>query len=276
MEVSSCARMGRLHDTNEDSHHVDVRRRIIVLADGMGGHRAGEVASTLAVRAVAEHVHIAGRGRRVTSGPANRSIRSRLRNSILSADELLLQAQREQPEELGGMGCALVAVRWGRKYWHIAHVGDTRVYAYSEGTLRQLTHDHTAVSDLVRAGYISAEDAARHPLRHHLTQAVGHGGIKPESLSIPIVVGREDKQAWLVVCSDGVWDTLGEKAMLRILSRSRSGRNAARRLVRTAWQNDGRDDCTAVVIGIHELSETPRSGAPAHRQKKLRSDRQGS
>lgn len=177
---------------------------------------------------------------------------------MLLADELLLRAQREQPEELDGMGCALVAVRWGRKYWHIAHVGDTRVYAYSEGILRQLTHDHTAVSDLVRAGYISAEDTARHPLRHHLTQAVGHGDIKPESLSIPIVVGNKNKPGWLVACSDGVWDTLGDEAMLRILKGSRSARTAARKLVQAAWQDDGRDDCTAVVIGIHMLPETPK------------------
>lgn len=250
VEASQWSRTGRCHATNEDAHRVDLRRRLAVVADGMGGHRAGEVASSLALQTVFVLATANLHDLTLTPAPVRRSIRSCLRKAVLSADEVVRQAQHADPGELGGMGCALVVVHWARKYWHIAHVGDIRVYAYCGGRLQQMTQDHSATSDLVRAGYISTEEAERHPLRHHLTQSVGHGDVRPELLSIPIVLSTPKRRSWLVVCTDGVWDSLGENQMVAALRRSTNERVAARRLVDTAWRADGRDDCTAAVLSM--------------------------
>lgn len=252
IEAYSLTKMGRLHDRNEDACHLNVESRLIVLADGMGGHQAGKVASSLATRVVAEQFHGEGYRKEASLRASTRPIIGRLKDSVLLAHQLLKRAQKEHPEELTGMGCALTAIRWGWKYWHIAHVGDTKVYAYSKGALRKLTHDHTAAASLVKAGHISAEDAIRHPLRHQLTQALGQEDIKPELLSVPMAE-NQGKPSWLVVCSDGVWDALGEEGMVKILDKSRSPRTACRGLVESAWEADGRDDCTAMVAKIYVL-----------------------
>lgn len=249
VEIAGFTRRGKRHSKNEDTFHLDKGHRLVMVADGMGGHRAGEVASTLAKEAVVQQFHRKLPDKQPPSKPRAKSIRTQLKKSVFFAHQLLKQAQIEHAEELGGMGCALTVVRWGWKYWHIAHVGDIGAYSYSHGTLHKLTQDHTMVASLVKAGYISAQDALKHPLRHRLTQAVGQEDIEPELASVPIWEG-DKKARWLVVCSDGVWDTLGEEGIARILDKSRKPWSASRKLVNTAWKFDGRDDCTAVVTKV--------------------------
>jgi len=247
VEIAGFTRRGKRHSKNEDAFHLDKGHRLIMVADGMGGHRGGEVASTLAREAVVQQFHWRLAGKQSPSKPRAKSIRTQLKKSVFFAHQFLKQGQIEHPEELGGMGCALTVARWGWKYWHIVHVGDIGTYSYFQGALHKLTHAHTMVASLVEAGYISPQDALRHPLRHRLTQAVGQEDIEPELVSVPIWEGGE-KVKWLVVCSDGVWDTLGEERIAKILDKSRKPRSASRKLVNAAWKSGGRDDCTAIVI----------------------------
>lgn len=242
---------GRLRPRNEDAFALDVESGIGVVADGMGGHPGGDVASDIAARttmsalrdAVAEPWPPEANG----SGAARDEA---MRASVLRAHEAIRARGREEIR-LSGMGTtatALVLDARARRF-SIVHVGDSRAYRLRDGRLDQLTRDDTWVQERVEAGMLSAEEAERHPMRHLLTQCLGLDETPRPAVHAGAV---EDADAFLL-CSDGLVACLTPSEIRTILTDELDGtedgaRKAVEALVAAANRAGGVDNITALVM----------------------------
>ena len=213
-----------------------------MLADGMGGHRGGEVAAALAVS--------------TTLDSFNGSSRTGLVRAVVAANQAIMERSLVD-ENLLGMGttiCAIAAVvgESGLDGLAVVNVGDSRVYHYSSGVLIQVTEDHSLVADLVRAGDLTAEEAARHPQRNILTRALG---IEDDPVVdtwelLPVVGDR------YLLCSDGLFNELTDDRITEILSQCTDPGMAANELVDRAVDAGGHDNVTVLVVDVTEAPET--------------------
>lgn len=223
-----------------------------VLADGMGGHAAGEVASRLAVETVL-HAWTAG----TPSAPA-----SGLRNAIRDANTAVCDAGMESGRR--GMGTTLCALTLAGTEAVIANVGDSRAYRVRDGACQQLTTDHSRVADMLRMRMITPEQAANHPARSMLTRSLG------ADLMVQVDIVKETirKGDTFVLCSDGMWDVISRQDIAELVGRVGSAEvptpaTAAQRLVDTAIERKTADNVTAVVVRI--TSERPIPAASGRR-----------
>jgi protein phosphatase len=227
---------GRLRPHNEDSLLVEAERGLFAVADGMGGHAAGEVASHLAIEAV----------RSALSGdpPAERDMPARLRDAIEEANRRIAEQIEQQPE-CRGMGTTLVvAVSDGPRCW-IAHIGDSRAYLVRGDQITQLTADHSFVNELVRLGMLSREQAARDPRRNVVTRALGSGAmVVPEIHEYRVEAGD-----LMLLCSDGLNTMLADERILAVVQESgRSLEEVCAGLVAAANAAGGEDNISVVAI----------------------------
>jgi serine/threonine protein phosphatase PrpC len=213
---------------------------LFVVADGMGGHQAGEVASDLAARIVTSYlmqeIYIP-----YLRQASHQSNQLPLAEALQQAVEAANQAVHEQVPGSGTtLTCALVINT--RAY--LAHVGDSRAYLYYNQELKQITRDHSYVDKLVELGQISPEAAAVHPQRNVLYRAVGQG----EQLEIDIHLLDLPSGGRLLLCSDGLWGMLADSIIQAILASARSPQDACRELIAAANEAGGRDNITAIVV----------------------------
>jgi serine/threonine protein phosphatase PrpC len=213
---------------------------LYIVADGMGGHQAGEVASALATRIAAgclmQQVYIP-----YLRQAAHQSDQLPLTEALQQAVEAANQAVHTQVPGSGTtLTCALVIS--ARVY--LAHVGDSRAYLYYNQELKQLTRDHSYVDKLVELGQISAEEAAVHPQRNVLYRAVGQG----DHLEIDIQLQDLPKGGRLLLCSDGLWGMLSDSIIQAVLASARTPQDACQELIAAANEAGGRDNITAVVV----------------------------
>ena len=201
---------GRVRPHNEDCIWAERRVGAYVVADGLGGHEAGDVAGRLAAETVGWAIV---RGLQGEHAPASAgALRALLRGAVERANERVRQAALEAGQQRG-MGATLVGalVRAGQA--HIVQAGDARAYLARAGALQPLTMDHTLVAGLVAAGEISAAEARVHPQRHLVTKIVGQDGlVDPAVRTVALVTGD-----WLLLCSDGLWNTVPDAAILSAL-----------------------------------------------------------
>ncbi len=228
---------GLIRPHNEDALLVEPPNGVFAVADGMGGHAAGEVASNLAIEAIGE------------------SLRERGRELELSVPELLLQAveeanqriakRMEERPECRGMGTTVVvAVVNGAQFW-VAHVGDSRAYLLRDGSLRQITTDHSFVNELVRLGMLSREQAARDPRRNVVTRALGSGTVVVPDIQQELLLAGD----LVLLCSDGLNTMLGDKRISDLLAApSKTLEEICERLVAAANEAGGEDNITVVVL----------------------------
>lgn len=204
---------------------------LYLVADGIGGHQAGEVASHLAVSII----------RRAYYEDPDPDIEASLRRAIVEANaEILRQAQ--DPAH-AGMGTTVVAAVVRGEEMMVAHVGDSRAYLWRGGRLHPLTADHTWVAERLAAGILTPEEAANHPMRHVLTRSLGSApDVEADAAHYSLLPGDR-----LLLCTDGVWEVLSEEEMARILGRADPQR-AATALVNRALESGGQDDATALVV----------------------------
>jgi protein phosphatase len=213
---------------------------LLVVADGMGGHRGGQEASRLVVATVEELVLDTFRSVvRLEDG----AIAAELRRAVHAANLRMFQESSQHPE-LRGMGTTVTLAYVVRSSAFIVHVGDSRLYLYRRDRLHQLTRDHTLVAELVEAGVLEPEQVADYPLRSVLTNAVG--GNEP---ALDVEVHRLALEAGDVVllCSDGLTGMIPDEAIARILSEERDPRAACAGLIHSANTAGGTDNITAVV-----------------------------
>ena len=232
--------IGLLREGNEDSGYAGPR--LLVLADGMGGHAAGEVASSVAVAMLAS----------LDDDSPGPDILDRLSSAVQDANNHLRDMVLGDPD-LEGMGTTLTALLRAGSRFGLVHVGDSRCYLLRGDQLQQITKDHTFVQTLVDDGRITAEEASHHPQRNVIVRALD--GREDVELDLSI---REAKAGdRYLLCSDGLSDVLSEETMRDTLAGDDSPDHAAEQLVELALRGGGPDNITAIVADVVDVDAGP-------------------
>jgi protein phosphatase len=242
--------VGRKRPHNEDSFCADPALGLFLVADGMGGHAAGEVASKTVSDAVREFIVETQTDRDKTFpfalDPQLSSVGNRLRMAILVANRSLSRRISED-EELRGMATTLSAVLLNGAHVVVSNVGDCRAYLMRAGAIRQITIDHSWVAEQVRAGLLTADAARAHPWRSMVTRAVSG----TTELEIDIVEFEAQPGDRLLLCSDGLHGQVTDSEMATLAGSNDGDLNAAcRALIDAANANGGPDNITAVLISL--------------------------
>jgi protein phosphatase len=230
---------------NEDHHAILPELGLYLVADGMGGHQAGQVASHLAVDAATRTIE-------ALEGSAV-NLAERLRHAVACANREILTAAHNKPE-LEGMGTTFVGMLFGEERLALAHVGDSRAYVLRNGRLRGLTDDHSIVAELLRRHEISEADARDHPHRHVLTRALGvRASTAPDLAEMTPQTGD-----LFLLCSDGLTSLVSDEQIAARLSQAEDLQAAATSLVEAANEAGGFDNSTVVLIRCE--SDHPEEG----------------
>ena len=232
---------GRQRRANEDMAYA--RPPVFVVADGMGGAQAGEVASRIAVEAF-EH-----------GLPATGSFEQRLAQVAHEANRQIFELANAERDR-AGMGTTLTAACLHDSELAIAHVGDSRAYLFRDRALKRLTQDHSLVDELVRRGKLTEEEAAEHPQRSIITRALGpEPDVDVDTWSYPMRDGD-----LVLLCSDGLTSMVAEERMAEILQGADSLDQAAQALIDAANQAGGRDNITVILVRLEEVEAGPDGG----------------
>ncbi|RPJ56660.1 MAG: Stp1/IreP family PP2C-type Ser/Thr phosphatase [Acidobacteria bacterium] len=238
---------GRKRQINEDYFLVNRRHDLYVLADGMGGHAAGEVASQLVAGTIEEFVLLVNESAEIT-WPFGYSVRMPYEHNVLQTAVQLANSRvshtAQQSEQYTGMGATVVVV-WirGTKAFY-CHIGDSRIYLLREGQLSRLTQDHSLVQEQISRGLITPEEAKTHRLRHVVTRAVGGRD------SVDVSVQEQGLQVGdlLLLCSDGLTDCVTDSEICRIMGTPARPEELCQELVDTANRGGGDDNITVVLV----------------------------
>lgn len=236
---------GRVRPNNQDSQLV-IDGRLFAVADGMGGHRGGEVASALALESLAETL----------LEPST----SALRESLTVANEVVYSRASDDPE-LRGMGTTLTALALvtsgGRERLAVANVGDSRAYRLRGDQFEQMTEDHSLVESLVRQGRLTVEEAVTHPQRNIITRALGiDRKVEVDVWELAAVAGDR-----YLLCSDGLFNEVETNRIAATLRKLADPTDAAHELVRLANEGGGRDNITCVVVDVIDGPGSASEGA---------------
>jgi protein phosphatase len=227
---------GRQRHGNEDNYFV--RAPLFVVADGMGGAQAGEVASKIAVDTFEQGLPDAG------------SPEERLASRVKEANRLIYERSVTEHEQ-AGMGTTLTAALLDEEELAIAHVGDSRAYLFRDGALQRLTSDHSLVGELVRQGKLTEEQAEEHPQRSIITRALGpEPTVDVDTWTYPVRAGDV-----FLLCSDGLTSMVSEDQIAQVLDGSPDLRAAANRLIDDANAAGGRDNITVVLFRVEEVGD---------------------
>lgn len=234
IDAAGGSRKGVGKRRNEDRFLVETMADFMLLAvsDGMGGHPAGDIAAADILRSLSNWPN-----ERFHPLPF-------LIEAVARAESTILE-RVIQDTDLTGMGATVTAaiIQSRKIFW--VHVGDTRLYLFRGGKLKQITRDHSFLQDFIDDGTYTPQQAAAHPMAHMLDQCVGCAGAEPDSGSFPLVAGDT-----LLLCSDGVYRPLGEAKIGDLLSPARKAVDQIDNLLEAAVRAGSRDDVTAVVAVI--------------------------
>jgi PPM family protein phosphatase len=220
------------------------RAHLFLVADGMGGHRAGERASALAVTAIEQFALNRFKWFFEADSAGAQKILAQFQSAFRQADVSILDEAAEHPE-LAGMGTTVtMAFHLGAQLC-VVHVGDSRAYVYRAGQLEQLTQDHTVTADLVRRGVLRQDQVADHRLRHVITNVVGgeEVGVHVEAQAFEVQAGD-----WLLLCSDGLTEMVNNEAIAATLAADATPEDAAKKLLALADEAGGRDNITVLLV----------------------------
>lgn len=238
---------GRVRQNNEDSGGTFVNRdgqRLAIVADGMGGHRAGDVASKMSV------THLQELWEQSDGFQTADDAEKWLQTHILEVNQLVFEHANNN-EECDGMGTTIEAVIATNHFATIAHVGDSRCYIFNDSGFQQLTEDHTLVNELVRTGQISREDAEHHPRKNVILRAIGtEPDVRIDTKTIMFEEGDI-----LLLCSDGLSNKVKEEEMVSILQAEDSLELKASSLINMANENGGEDNITLIILEFDEHNE---------------------
>lgn len=242
--------VGRVRDHNEDNFLVDRKLNLFIVADGMGGHAAGEVASALAVNTVRDvvvrnHEMI---DEYATEHPdtTRQDILNLLERAVQDACATINEVAQAQPDKRG-MGTTLSALLVIGRRGFIAHVGDSRIYSQRGGAVHQLTEDHSLINELIKRGKLAREDAAESPYRNAVTRAVGvYPSVEVDTLDFDVLPGDQ-----YLLATDGLTGYLNDGEIPELLAASEI-RTVPDRLIDLANERGGRDNITCVVVRLAE------------------------
>ena len=253
---AACTSPGRIRKNNEDAWMILGDEYLYVVADGMGGHLGGEVASSLAVGALEEFFQNTDTTEVVTWPFMDLGLgdlhASRLLSAVALAHMRIRQVVHERPR-LEGMGTTVVAAHIADGHLYLAHVGDSRCYRLRDGHLDRLTNDHT-LANRVREDpkFESVSDRDLNSISHILLRAIGVSNFESAEIELSVIdLALGDT---LLLCSDGVTDELGDDKISEILAADDKPEAATTSLIRATNDNGGRDNCTALVIQVDALA----------------------
>jgi PPM family protein phosphatase len=278
--------VGKQREQNEDSPFMriseDGDRGLFIVADGMGGYQAGEVASKLAVQKMSEALksflvpvseqptvkltplsdqetitldaaQMADQAakqrktRKLPETPLTKNVEEQLKAAIRQANKAILNYGEEQ-SSARGLGCTVTTALIQNDLAFIANIGDSRTYLYRDSTLTPLTKDHSLVFRLVEAKQIEPDDIYSHPQRNLIYRSLGagHKSVDPDVFHIPLRSGDS-----LLLCSDGLWEMVRNQDLLKILKENADAQKICDTLIDLANDNGGEDNITAVLVQVH-------------------------
>jgi len=240
--------VGRQRQHNEDTFLVQPDAQLFLVADGMGGHAAGEIASKIAAETISEFIITTkeddGTWPHAYDERYRRST-NRLMTALRLANTRVLEAMRKDAR-LRGMGTTVVASLIDGDLASIAHVGDSRAYLIRGGQMSRITNDHSWVFEQVQAGMLTEAEAEKHPLRNVITRALGGAlTVNPEASEYQV---RESDT--ILLCSDGLTGMVPEDEILRIVTENENVQEACRALIDFANARGGYDNVTAILIKV--------------------------
>ncbi len=231
---------GRLRSQNEDAVYaedvpVGILPNLFVLADGMGGYKAGDYASKHAIDVVVSELQ----------SNNDSELISTLQNAISTANYEIHTESVENPERTG-MGTTMVLATIEGSEMTVANVGDSRLYLFEEGHVRQITHDHSYVEEMLRFGRINEDDAKMHPKKHYITRAIG----AEEKINVDFFEENVHPGDRVLLCSDGLTNMVPDVQIEEVLAESVSAQNACETLIELANRHGGTDNISVIVIDI--------------------------
>jgi protein phosphatase len=239
--------VGRKREHNEDSHLVRPDMGLFAVADGMGGHQAGERASRMALDTLSEVL------KPPTTSTDREDVLAALRDATQAAGAAIFDAAQADPD-LQGMGTTLTSLWFHGGRVYLAHVGDSRAYLFRDGRTQQLSDDHSWVSEQVRAGMMTEDEAKESKFRHIITRSVGfEREVMVDGAAIPVQAGD-----CYLLCSDGLSNYIEADEIGRMLT-ARFYRDVPRLLVETANDRGGDDNITVVLVHVAN-DATPPNG----------------
>ncbi len=250
--------VGCVRKHNEDNLLVDPSLGLFVVADGLGGHAAGEVASQIVVERVAEFVAQTKEKDRTWPLEYDTNLSfdgNRLKVALLLSDQAIAEDIRRNPER-ETMGSTVVAGLVSHRKVTLAHVGDSRAYLVGRTGIQQVTRDHSWVAEQVAHGILTPSEARVHPFRNVITQALGNGG----DLDVAIQELELSKMDRLLLCSDGLSGMVNDQDIWIIVNGASSLEDAVNQLVARAKENGGEDNVTVILAGFEDEEVNPSEG----------------
>jgi len=243
MEIGVKTSRGKIREVNQDSYYIstDESCPLFIIADGMGGHKAGEIASRMAVEIISSRFleQIRGKGSKIDDN----SIIDAIRDSICKANDEIFEKSIEI-EEYSGMGTTLTMAYENNGKLFIGHVGDSRAYLLRDNHLWQVTKDHSLVEELVKNGSITREEARFHPQKNIITRALGID----KEVEIDLIVKEKLKDDILILCTDGLTNMLNDDEIRKLLISCDNMQKACEFMVQLSNEKGGLDNISVVAV----------------------------
>ncbi len=233
MYVNALSDVGLTRKDNEDNYLVSAERGLFVVADGMGGHVGGQIASGIAIQVIDQEIKL----------PLWQEKTPQLLNeALIKANEKIYKQGQE--ERFMGMGTTVTAALFRNNNLYISHIGDSRAYLFREGKLTLLTDDHSLVFEMYQQGSLTLEEARNHPQRNILTRALGTQEIpRIDKVTYPVQAGD-----LLLLCTDGLYSHVRNDEITNVLNKKASLKVQVREMVDLALERGGTDNITAVLV----------------------------
>lgn len=249
IEAAGATDPGCVRKNNEDDFAVEPELGLLIVADGMGGHNSGEIASGIATREIANYARQMLGGEKVLvpeGGTPGLSARGRqLEFFVKSANTMIYERGRNYPKD-AGMGTTVVAVLLDAKSMTVAHVGDSRLYLWRQGELSQLTEDHSFVVEMVKRGQMTADDASRSPQQNMLTRALGaEGEVQVDVAEHPLLPGD-----LVLLATDGLAKMVSDAEVARVIESEGGVREIVAALIDRSRAAGGIDNVTVVAARV--------------------------
>ncbi|MTI67594.1 MAG: Stp1/IreP family PP2C-type Ser/Thr phosphatase [Firmicutes bacterium] len=243
MKIGVSSDVGKIRDINQDSYFCSNIEALplFAVADGMGGHNAGEIASSLAIDIIKKYLY--DNKEDLINGLITTP--KFINDSLNKANEAIL-AHSLNNEKCNGMGTTITMVYLTKEEIFVGHVGDSRAYLLREKSLKQLTHDHSLVAELVRNGSITEEEAINHPQKNIITRALG----TDKDLKVDILSREIKEDDIIMLCTDGLTNMVSDKEITEIILKNKNIEKASKALTTTANRLGGSDNTTVMLIKI--------------------------
>ncbi len=226
--------VGKVRDINQDCFAIDLERGLVMVADGMGGHLAGEKAAQSAVEVVSALLS--------EQDPRQGDVQANIQRAVQEANRQIVQASMSDASMRGMGTTATVAIVDGEHVF-LGHVGDSRAYLVRDGIIEQITEDHSVVAQLLKAGAITAQEAAHHPYRNVITRCLGMQlDVEADTGAVPWKAGDR-----LVLCTDGLSGLVSDEEIARMACEDEEPQDACQKMLDLAMSRGGYDNITVVM-----------------------------